>query len=319
MGFDLIVKNTVEIVTEEEVRARIGGRAYVGYEPVWPVHVGWLIWMYKARDLVEAGFEVILLEALWHAWINDKGDLQTLEGHAAKIRELAGRISGKFKFKDGRELAADPRYWELVVKVAKSTSVARIRRAIPIMGRRQEEVELDFSKLLYPAMQVADIFYLDVDVALGGLDQRRAHMLARDVAERLGLKKPASIHTPIVTSLSGVGRMEGTSREIDEMLALYKMSKSRPGSAIYVTDPPEEVAKKIWSAYCPPREVEFNPVYELAAYLLLPYWGPLEIGGRRYEDPKALAEDYKNGVVQPQTLKQTVADGLIDMLSKIWR
>ncbi len=319
MGFELIAKNAVEVITEEEVRARMGGRAYVGYEPVWPIHVGWLVWLYKAKDLVEAGFEVTLLEALWHAWINDKGNFEALEEHAAKIRELAGRISGRFKFKDGRELAADPRYWELVVKVAKSTSVARIRRAIPIMGRRQEEVELDFSKLLYPAMQVADIFYLDIDVALGGLDQRRAHMLARDVAERLGLKKPAAIHTPIITSLSGVGRMEGTSREVDEVLAIYKMSKSRPGSAIYVTDPPEEVVKKIWSAYCPPREAEFNPVYELAAYLLLPYWGPLEIGGRRYEDPKLLAEDYKNGVVQPQALKQAVADGLVDLLSKISR
>lgn len=317
MGFELVVRNAVEVVTEEEVKARIGGRAYVGYEPVWPVHVGWLVWLYKARDLVEAGFEVVLLEALWHAWINDKGDFKTLEEHAARIRELAGRISGRFKFKDGRELAADPKYWELVVKVAKSSSLARIKRAVPIMGRRQEEVELDFSKLLYPAMQVADMFYLDVDVALGGLDQRRAHMLARDVAERLGLKKPASIHTPIITSLSGVGRMEGTSREVDEVLALYKMSKSRPGSAIYVTDSPEEVAKKVWSAYCPPREVEFNPVYELAAYLLLPYRGPLEIGGRRYEDPKTLAKDYESGALQPQALKQAVVDGLIDMLSKI--
>ncbi|MGC8583054.1 MAG: tyrosine--tRNA ligase [Thermoproteus sp.] len=317
MVLDLVTRNAVEVITEEEVRSRVGGRAYVGYEPVWPVHVGWLIWMFKARDLVEAGFEVLLLEATWHAWINDKGDFASLAEHAARIRELAARISGKFKFKDGRELAADPRYWELVVKVAKSTSLARIRRAIPIMGRRQEEVELDFSKLLYPAMQVADMFYLDVDVALGGLDQRRAHMLARDVAEKLGLKKPASIHTPIVTSLSGVGRMEGTSREIDEVLALYKMSKSRPGSAIYVTDTPEEIGKKIWAAYCPPREVEFNPVFELAAYLLVPYGGPLEIGGRRYEDAKALAEDYKNGVLQPQALKQAVADGLVGLLSRL--
>lgn len=317
MGFDLITRNAVEIVTEEEVRARTGGRAYVGYEPVWPVHVGWLIWMFKARDLVESGFEMIFLEATWHAWINDKGDFPSLGEHAAKIRELAARISGGFKFRDGRELAADPRYWELVVKVAKSTSLARIRRAVPIMGRRQEEVELDFSKLLYPAMQVADIFYLDVDVALGGLDQRRAHMLARDVAERLGLKKPASIHTPIVTSLSGVGRMEGTSREIDEVLALYKMSKSRPGSAIYVTDPPEEVSKKVWAAYCPPRETQFNPVFELAAYLLIPYGGPLEVGGRRYEDAKTLADGYRSGELQPQTLKQAVTDGLIELLSKL--
>jgi len=132
MGFDLITRNAVEVITEEEVRARTGGRAYVGYEPVWPVHVGWLIWMFKARDLVESGFEMIFLEATWHAWINDKGDFPSLGEHAAKIRELAARISGGFKFRDGRELAADPRYWELVVKVAKSTSLARIRRAVPI-------------------------------------------------------------------------------------------------------------------------------------------------------------------------------------------
>ncbi|CCC82376.1 tyrosine--tRNA ligase [Thermoproteus tenax] len=317
MSFDIVARNAVELVTEEEIKRKVGGRAYIGYEPAWPVHVGWLVWMYKARDLVEAGFEVILLEAIWHAWINDKGDMATLAEQAAKIRELAGRISSKFKFKDGRDLASDPHYWELVVRVSKAASLARIRRAIPIMGRRQEEVELDFSKLLYPAMQVADIFYLDVDVALGGLDQRRAHMLARDVAEKLGLKKPSSIHTPIITSLTGVGRMEGSSRELDEVLALYKMSKSRPGTAIYVTDTPEEISKKVWSAYCPPNETEFNPVYELAAYLLIPYHGPLEVGGRRYEDAKSLAADYRAGSVQPQTLKQAVVDGLVSALAKL--
>jgi tyrosyl-tRNA synthetase len=59
------------------------------------------------------------------------------------------------------------------LRIAKETSLARVRRATPVMGRRAEEVELDFSKLLYPIMQVADIFYLGVDVAVGGMDQRR--------------------------------------------------------------------------------------------------------------------------------------------------
>ncbi|MFB6490324.1 MAG: tyrosine--tRNA ligase [Thermoproteus sp. AZ2] len=316
MAYELAARNAAEIITEEELRQRLGGRAYVGYEPIWPIHVGWLVWLYKAKDLAEAGFEVVLLEAVWHAWINDKGGLEEVRRHAESIRSFASKI-GNFKFKDGAELAADPRYWEIVVKTAKATSLARVRRATPIMGRRQEEVEVDFSKLLYPVMQVADIFYLDVDVALGGMDQRRAHMLARDVAEKLGLKKPTSIHTPIITSLSGVGRMEGTSREIDEVLAIYKMSKSRPEGAIYVTDSPDDVSKKVWAAYCPPRSVEFNPVYELAAYLLIPYHGPLEMGGRRYEEAKALKADYESGAVSPQALKQAVADALIDLLAKL--
>ncbi|MEM3996925.1 MAG: tyrosine--tRNA ligase, partial [Pyrobaculum sp.] len=222
----------------------------------------------------------------------------------------------QFKYVYGDEVAKDPKYWELVVRVAKEASLARIRRAIPVMGRRVEEVELDFSKLLYPVMQVADIFYLGVDVAVGGMDQRRAHMLARDVAERLGFKKPVALHTPIITSLSGAGRMEGSHREVDELYAMYKMSKSKPQSAIFLTDSPEEVEKKVWAAYCPPRETRFNPVFEIATYLLIPYHGPLEVGGRRYEDPQALAKDYVEGSVTPQALKTAVSKALVELLTK---
>ncbi|MFP3267488.1 MAG: tyrosine--tRNA ligase, partial [Thermoproteus sp.] len=65
------------------------------------------------------------------------------------------------------------------------------------------------------------------------------------------------------------------------------------------------------------RETQFNPVFELAAYLLIPYGGPLEVGGRRYEDAKTLADGYRSGALQPQALKQAVADGLIGLLSKL--
>lgn len=311
-----LLKNVEEVVTKEEFLRLGGGRAYLGFEPLWPIHVGWLVWAYKLRELQEAGFDVVVLVATWHAWINDKGSLEELRRHGDEVRQFLGKVA-QFKYVYGEELAKDPAYWELAVRVAKGASLARVRRATPVMGRRAEEVELDFAKLLYPVLQVADIFYLGVDVAVGGVDQRRAHMLARDVAEKLGFKKPVALHTPIITSLSGVGRMEGSHREIDEVYAMYKMSKSKPQSAIFVTDPPEEVEKKVWAAYCPPREVRFNPVYELAAYLLIPYHGPLEVGGRRYEDPQALANDYKNGDVSPQALKDAVAKALIDMLAKL--
>lgn len=310
-----LLKNVAEVVTEEELRSLGGGLAYLGYEPVWPIHVGWLVWMHKLRDLREVGFEVVVLAASWHAWINDKGGMEELLRHAEAIRAVVDRF-GPFKHVYGHELARDPQYWEWVVKVAKGTSLARMRRAIPIMGRRAEEVELDFAKLLYPAMQVADIFHLKVDVAVGGMDQRRAHMLARDVAERLGLRKPVAIHTPIITSLAGVGRMEGTHREEDEVYAMYKMSKSRPREAILLTDGEEEIRRKVWAAYCPPGETRYNPVYELAAYLLIPYYGPAEIAGRRYEDPRRLAEDYAAGAVTPQALKEYVASALPQVVGR---
>jgi tyrosyl-tRNA synthetase len=77
-----------------------------------------------------------------------------------------------------------------------------------IMGRKENEGDLDSSKFIYPSMQAADIFDLDLDVAIGGMDQRHAHMLARDAADKLGWKKPIALHTPLLSSLSKSGRME---------------------------------------------------------------------------------------------------------------
>jgi tryptophanyl-tRNA synthetase len=40
------------------------------------------------------------------------------------------------------------------------------------------------------------------------------------------------------------------------------MSKSIPGSAIYMVDSEEEVRKKINGSFCPEGEVDFNPLLD---------------------------------------------------------
>src|SRR5437016_1321312 len=95
-----------------------------------------------------------------------------------------------------------------VIRVSKASTVARIRRALTIMGRKEEEADLDASMLIYPAMQVADIHWMDLDLALGGMDQRHAHMLYRDVAPKLGWKQVVALHTPLLPALDGGGRMD---------------------------------------------------------------------------------------------------------------
>jgi tyrosyl-tRNA synthetase len=46
------------------------------------------------------------------------------------------------------------------------------------------------------------------------------------------------------------------------------MSKSKPESAIFIHDSPDEIERKLKKAYCPPKEVELNPILELARYIL---------------------------------------------------
>ncbi len=212
----LITRNTAEVVTSEELRQKLEeGRklkGYLGFEPSGLFHIGWLIWAQKIKDLLEAGVEMNLLVATWHAWINDKlgGNMEMIKAageYSVTVLEAFGISRGKINVIDAEDIVKDKDYWSLVIKVAKNTSLARMKRALTIMGRKADEAELDSSKLIYPAMQVSDIFYMDLDIALGGTDQRKAHMLARDVADKLGKKKVVAIHTPLLVGLQGGQRM----------------------------------------------------------------------------------------------------------------
>jgi tyrosyl-tRNA synthetase len=165
------------------------------------------------------------------------------------------------KFIYASDYIGDPNYWELVLKTSKATSVARVKRAMDIMGREAEEAEKDLSKLFYPAMQVSDIFYLKLDVAYGGTDQRHAHMLARDVSKKLRITPPVAIHTPLLTGLQAGGRMDPIES---------KMSKSKPDSMISIHDKPEEVENKIKKAFCPEKQNIGNPILEICKYILFP-------------------------------------------------
>jgi tyrosyl-tRNA synthetase len=57
------------------------------------------------------------------------------------------------------------------------------------MGRKEGELQ-EAAQLLYPGMQVADIFTLGAKICQLGLDQRRANILARELGRGWGYWKP---------------------------------------------------------------------------------------------------------------------------------
>ena len=266
---EIITTNTEETITREEleiVLKKPNPRAYIGFEPSGTVHLGWKICTNKIKDFIKCGFNFTILLADWHAYINDK-----LDGDKDKIK-LCGKYmedcfaamgvnKNDVKFIYASDYVGDPNYWELVLKTSKATSVARVKRAMDIMGRDAEEAEKDLSKLFYPAMQVSDIFYLKLDVAYGGTDQRHAHMLARDVSKKLGITPPVAIHTPLLTGLQAGGRMDPIES---------KMSKSKPDSMISIHDSPEDVKNKIKKAFCPEKQNIGNPILEICRYIIFP-------------------------------------------------
>ncbi len=194
------------------------------------------------------------------------------------------------------------------------------------MGREMSLTDIETAWVYYPCMQAADIFQMGLDVACAGIDQRKAHMLARDAAEKLNWTKPVCVHTPL---LSGLKKPEKTTGEFDEdrevnLQISAKMSKSVPESCIFVHDDPEDIKKKIRGAYCPPKRVEHNPIMELAKYVIFPQTESLEIirpvkygGPESFEKYSELEEEYVRGDLHPLDLKNGVAETLIGILTPV--
>ena len=299
-----ITSNIEEIVTVDELKTVLGKskpKGYIGFEPSGTVHIGWKICTNKIKDFIDCGFDFTILLADWHAYINDKlsGDLKKIKLCGKYMEDCfaaMGIAKGKVRFVYASDYVNDPKYWELVLKTAKATSVARMKRAMDIMGREEEEAEKDVSKLFYPAMQVSDIFYLDLDVAYGGMDQRHAHMLARDVSKKIGKKAPVALHTPLLTGLQAGGRMDPIEA---------KMSKSKPDSMISIHDAPDAVKKKINKAFCPEKQVEGNPILEMCKYVIFP---ELKGGSFLIERPEKFGGNLE--FANYKELEQAFASGL---------
>lgn len=316
-----LFRNAAEVVTEEELETLLEGggrpRAYIGLEPSGFLHLGTgPLVAEKIGDLVEAGFDVTVLLADWHAYINDKfgGDWEAIRTCAAYFVEAYGALGvpASVRYIAASDLVRENGYWRDVLRVAKASSLARLRRALDIMGRKEGEADLDASKLFYPAMQVTDIHALDLDLAYGGLDQRHAHMLYRDIAPKLGWKQVVALHTPLLTGLQGGGRMDAWD---------FKMSTSRPETSIFVHDGPEEIAAKVQRAYGPPRKVEGNPLLEYYRFLLFPRLGPVTVeresrhgGDVTYAEYAAMEADYRKGDLHPKDLKAAAARDLARLL-----
>lgn len=327
----LITKNAEEIILESEIKKIIEEkekpRTYIGFELSGLVHLGTgVVCGNKLKDLAAAGFETIVFLADWHSWINNKlgADMDKISiagEYFQKALESVGVKGTNIQYIWASELVEKSDYWAKVIRVAKANTLTRILRTMPIMGRKSEG-EIESAFLYYPAMQVADIYDMELDLAMGGMDQRKAHMLARDTAEKLGYTKPACLHTPLLTGLEGYGRKMDAEAIPDLSMQIdAKMSKSKPDTCIFVHDSEEEILRKIKKAQCPSKQLTGNPITEMVQYIIFDAYDNFKIereekfgGDVDFKSYGEFKESYSQGEIHPMDLKKNLAEVLSKML-----
>ena len=307
---ELIKRNTGEIITEEDLiellKKKKNPVVYCGYEPSGPIHLGHFVTIIKLMDLEKAGFKVKILLADIHAMLNRKGDEETIKKEIELWKKTIKAIGINAEIILGSDFQFSKEYQFEVMKLSQHSTIKRGLRSMQEIARDIENATI--SQLWYPLMQVADIKYLKADVALGGMEQRKVHMVGKDLKKVLDYDFIA-LHTPLITSLKGPGE---------------KMSKSILGSGISVTDSYEEIKSTLKGAYCPEKEIKENPILQIAKLIIFPKFNAIEIkrdkkfgGDLKIKNYEELEKIYSDGKLHPMDLKNAVGEYLEKIIAPI--
>ncbi len=312
---------TAEVVTEDDLVRLFdtvsSPKHYIGLEISGFLHLGSLVSIgFKINDMIKAGVKCTIFLADWHTIINDKlgADWDIISRVSEYYLDAFQTVCPDANIVLGTSLYEEKKdYWRELVQFTRHMSLARTRRALTIMGRADSE-NLDLAKLLYPPMQAVDIHSLDLDIMHAGMDQRKIHMLVREIFPKMKWKVPVAVHHKLLPGLSAPASPGNPP----------KMSKSDPNSGIFMHDTDSQIRKKISKAWCPQNQIQDNPILEIFRHIIFHEFNDIVIeraekfgGDISYENYKMLEQDYGSGKIHPVDLKGTATKYLTQIVRPI--
>jgi tyrosyl-tRNA synthetase len=316
---------TEEVVVHDELvelfKTNSSPKHYIGLEISGFLHLGSLITTgFKINDFVKAGVKCTVFLADWHTLINDKlgGDLEIISKVSKYYQDAFKLVCPDANIVLGSDLYREKsEYWSELVKFTKHVSLARTIRTLTIMGRSENEEKIDLAKLLYPPMQAVDIHSLDVDIAHAGMDQRKIHMLVREIFPKMKWKVPVAVHHKLLPGLSKPA-------DTNDSQVLGKMSKSDPDSGVFIHNSDNEIRTKIKKSWCEEANVQNNPTLEILKHIIFHEFNEVKIerpekfgGNITYVNYNQIEADFAEKKLHPTDLKQTVGEYLIKIVSPI--
>ena len=306
--FELIKRNTQEIVSEEELKNLLKTKkmpsVYLGTAITGRPHIGYFVWVLKLGDFLKAGFKVKVLLADLHGAL-DGTPWEVLDKRYEYYKKIIplmfdsiGVSTKNLEFVKGSEFQLKPEYMYDLLKMASYNSINDTKRAASEVVKLVDNPKL--SGLIYPIMQALDEQYLDADVQYGGIDQRKILMFARENLPRIGYEARVEVMTPLIPGLVG-----------------KKMSASDKKSKIDLMDGEEEIINKIKNAEMAVGESD-NGVMAFAKAVIFPIKEDSnkefvikrdkKFGGDlKYKFYSYLEKDFMSKKVHPLDVKMAVA------------
>ena len=244
-----IEQGCVEIISRDELGRKLLDskkekrplKIKVGFDPSAPdIHLGHTVQLRKMRQLQDMGHTVYYLIGDFTAMIGDPSGRKETRPTLTKEQVLENartyqKQACKILDEDKVQLVFNSEWFDPMTlpQVAELTSrytVARLLERDDFAKRLEEQKPITVLELLYALMQGYDSVRLEVDIEMGGTDQKFNLLVGRDLQRAYGQEPQVAIIMPLLVGTDGV----------------QKMSKSL-GNYIGIDDPPNEMYGKTMS------------------------------------------------------------------------
>ncbi len=223
---ELIKRGTEEIIPEEELRGKLERSiktnkpiiVKLGCDPSRPdLHIGHSVVLRKLRHFQDLGHQAVLVIGDFTAMIGDPSgrnktrpqlSLEEARENAKTYLNQSKVIldMNKLKVKYNSEWLDNMNFSE-VIKLASSTTVARMLERDDFTKRYDSEVPISLHEFLYPLAQAQDSVELVSDIELGGTDQKFNLLMGRNLQRDIGQDPQCILTMPILSGTEGVEKM----------------------------------------------------------------------------------------------------------------
>ena len=247
-------KGTVEIIREEDLRAKLEKsaktgvplRVKLGADPTAPdIHLGHTIVIRKLRAFQELGHTVIFLIGDFTGLIGDPSGKSATRPQLTREEIAANAETYKtqiFKLLDPEKTVIDfnSRWMDTLgsdgfVRLASHVTVKQILERDDFQKRLAEERPVALHELLYPLVQAYDSVALDADVELGGTDQKFNLLMGRNLQRAFApTKNPQVVMTmPLLEGTDGVQKM---SKSLRNYIGINEAPSAMFGKVMSISD-----------------------------------------------------------------------------------
>jgi len=249
---DILRKGAVEIIREEELKAKLersrkDGRPLgvkVGFDPSAPdIHLGHTVVMRKMKHFQDLGHQVFFVIGDFTGMIGDPTGVsktrpalsrEQIEANAQTYRQQVFKILHPEKTRvefNSQWLGSLTSYdW---VRLASKYTVARILERDDFTKRFKANQPIGIHEFLYPLAQAYDSVALKADVEMGGTDQKFNLLVGREIMREFALEPQVVLTMPLLVGTDGVEKM---SKSLGNYIGIDEPSREIFGKVLSITD-----------------------------------------------------------------------------------